>query len=91
MCTMQNINGLKKNYDYAQENCYLIFHHVVKPRQIKKIKADWFDLNYGEKVLWLLVRELPKTNNDTPKYRRIKFKNIKPLVQVIEKGERLDD
>ncbi|MEK4181689.1 DUF5513 family protein [Aeribacillus sp. FSL K6-1121] len=79
------LDCLKANYNYSQDNCYLVFIHQVKPRHKEKIKADWFDFNYGGKVLWLLVRELSDDEFMKPKYRRIKFKNIKPEVEIVRK------
>ncbi len=77
------IDCLKTKHDYSEENCYLIFYHNAKPTMTREIRAEWFDLNYGEKVLWLLIRERVNGENEKPKYRNIKFKNIDPTVKVV--------
>lgn len=79
---MKLIDSLIPRHDYGKENAYLTFFHQVKPTQTKEIKAEWFDFNYGEKVLWLLIRECKNDQESEPKYRNIKFCNIDPYVQL---------
>lgn len=79
------IDSLKPRHDYSKDDCYLVFYHNAKPTLTKEIKAEWFDLNYGEKVLWLLIRETVRDENGGTKYRNIKYKNIDPTVKVVKK------
>lgn len=81
------IDCLKPRYNYAKEDCYLVFYHQVKPRHTREIKAEWFDFNYGDKVLWLLIRECERDCNGKPKYKNIKFKNIDSSVKLVSKKE----
>ena len=82
------IDKLTPKYDYSKDNCYLVFSHNVKSSQTVEVKAEWFDINYGEKVTWLLVRETDFEQDEKPKYRNIKLKNIDPTVKIemIKKG-----
>lgn len=82
---MTTIDHLIPKHDYSKDNCYLIFYHNVKPTVTKEIKAEWFDLNYGEKVLWLLVRECINEQTRETRYRNIKYKNIDSMVKVVPK------
>lgn len=82
------IDRLKTKYDYSQDNCYLVFYHNAKPTWTREIRAEWFDLNYGDKVLWLLIREKVVGENEKPKYRNIKLENIDPTVKVVYKNSR---
>lgn len=79
------IDSLIPKYDYSKDNCYLIFYHNAKPTVTKEIKAEWFDLNHGEKVLWLLVRECINEQTRETRYRNIKYKNIDSMVKVVPK------
>ncbi|MDM5335776.1 DUF5513 family protein [Fictibacillus enclensis] len=79
------IENLKPQYDYSKNDCYLVFYHNAKPSFTKEIKAEWFDLNYGNKVLWLLVREKPDSETGHTKYTNIKFENVDPTVKVVQK------
>lgn len=79
------IDSLTPKHDYSTDGCYLVFYHNAKPTLTKEIKAEWFDLNYGEKVLWLLIRERTNNKNGKTKYRNIKFKNIDPTVKIVQK------
>ncbi|APC50398.1 hypothetical protein BME96_18890 (plasmid) [Virgibacillus halodenitrificans] len=72
-------------FDYGKKDCYLVFYHQVKPRQTKEIKAEWFDFNYGEKVLWLLIRECKRDLKGQPQYRNIKLENIDSSVKMVFK------
>ena len=75
---------MKRRYDYfKEENCYLVIYHNVKRGLTKKIKVEWFDLNYGEKFVWLLVREYTNDKNEIPVYRNIKFDNIDRKVEKV--------
>lgn len=78
------IEKLIPKHDYSKDNCYLIFYHNVKPQKTIEIKAEWFDLNYGDKVLWLLVKQA-KSENGRTKYKNLKFKNIDHIVKVESK------
>ncbi|MGG4263762.1 DUF5513 family protein [Peribacillus simplex] len=79
------IDELIPKHDYSQDGSYLIFYHNAKPNLTKEIKADWFDLNYGEKVVWLLIRETKKDENGRTKYRNLKYQNIDLTVKVVKK------
>lgn len=80
------LNNLSPKHDYSKDNCYLIFHHNVKENQTVEVFAEWFDVNYGEKVLWLLIRERDNTKGK-PKYRNIKFENIDQNVEIVYTNE----
>lgn len=79
------IDHLIPKHDYSEENCYLVFYHNAKPSFTTEIKAEWFDLNYGEKVLWLLIREKDSGEKGKTKYRNIKYENIDPNVKIVKK------
>lgn len=78
------LDNLKRKYDYETDDCYLVFTHQAKPTHKKKIIADWFDYNHGDKVDWLLVRVLEK--NNISKYRQIKLENIASIVEIRKKN-----
>jgi len=79
---IHTIDSLIPRHDYGKENAYLVFYHQVKPNQTKELKAEWFDYNHGEKVLWLLIRECPTQDGEEPKYRNVKLCNIDQFVQL---------
>lgn len=81
------IDNLQPKHDYSKDNCYLIFYHNAKPNHShpKEIKAEWFDINYGEKIIWLLIREKVTDENGETKYRNLKYKNIDPTVKIVKK------
>ncbi|MFB7304600.1 DUF5513 family protein [Heyndrickxia sporothermodurans] len=80
------IDSLVPRHDYSQDNCYLVFYHNAKPTLTREIKAEWFDLNYGEKVVWLLIRETTIDEKNQTKYRNVKYENIDPTVRVVKKN-----
>ena len=82
------IDRLNPKHDYSKEDRYLIFYHNEKPTSIREIKADWFDLNCGEKVLWLLVRELGVDIHGRTRYRNIKYENIEQSVKVVTRNRK---
>ncbi|RBP59333.1 hypothetical protein DES36_11958 [Alkalibaculum bacchi] len=87
---MITIDCLIPKHDYSEDDCYLIFYHNEKPTVTREIKAEWFDLNYGEKVLWLLIREYIDKQTGKTRYRNIKYKNIDKNVKVVRKKGRKD-
>lgn len=82
---MTTIDRLTPKHDYSEENCYLVFYHNAKPTQTIEIKAEWFDINHGNKVVWLLVREKANNQEEKTKYRNIKFENIDSKVRIIKR------
>lgn len=76
------IKQLSPTHDYSKDDCHLIFYHNVKRTKTVEIKADWFDINYGNKVLWLIIREYKSTLNHKPRYKNIKLKNIDQTVKI---------
>lgn len=78
------LSDVNPRHDYSDEECYLVFYHNDKPTSTKEIKADWFDINYGDKVKWLLVREYNSEEKE-PRYRNIKLENIDKTVKVEQK------
>lgn len=87
-----NIKKLNPRHDYSEDDCYIIFYHNNKPTSTKEIKAVWFDVNCGEKVEWLLVREYCP-NSNKKRYRNIKLENIDRTVKIetINKFEKLNE
>lgn len=86
---ISTIDHLIPRHDYGKENCYLIFYHQAKPTQTKEIKADWFDYNRGEKILWLLVRiHTTDEMGLSTIYKNIKFKNIDPTVKIVQQNQK---
>lgn len=81
------IDDLIPKHDYSEDGCYLVFYHNVKPTLTRKIKAEWFDLNYGEKVVWLLIRETKKDEDGKTKYRNFKYQNIDLSVKIVKKKQ----
>lgn len=77
------LNKLNPQHDYAKDNRYIVFYHNDKPTSTKEIKADWFDLNVGDKVDWLLVREYDPFKKVHNKYRNIKLKNIDQTAEIV--------
>lgn len=87
--TLESIENLIPRYNYSKEKKRLVFTHNVKRKVTVEIEAEWFDINYGEKVQWLLIRESSFGTLEHSKYRNIKFENIDPIVKIIEyKGEK---
>lgn len=82
------IDRLKAKHDYSNDNCYIVFYHNAKPTETREIKVEWFDLNYGEKVLWLLIRERANDRNEKPKYRNIKFENVDRTVKIVHQNSK---
>lgn len=83
---MLKLNNLKPQFDYSEENKYLILLLRKKENTFKEIYCDWFDFNHGGKVEWLLIREYhPNSNKDNiKKYTNHKLQNIQGCVKVVE-------